>query len=174
MVWPVRRSWFVRRALGWVAWVCAGLIAFCALVTALFVAAFGHPLAMSIIGLCFAFIPIVVLATAVGVHARGSVAAGRGWVGFRLFRRWRGVDVGSIRTVRVTSRPVDGADGFGAAWFGTSDFGPTDFGRTGVGPDRERSPGQRDVIDVLPPGGELDSGPDRRDTDGAPGGPGPA
>jgi hypothetical protein len=164
MVWPVRRSWFVRRALGWVAWVCLGLIAFCALVTALFVAAFGHPLAMSIIGLFFAFIPIVVLATAVGVHTRGSVAAGRGWVGFRLFRRWRGVDMGSIRTIRVTRSPVDGsydaaASGFGGPGFGGPGFGGSEFG---------------DVIDVLSPEGELGRGTEERRGDGAPGGPGPA
>jgi hypothetical protein len=139
-VYPVRRSWYVRRALGWVTWVCLGLIAFCALVTALFVSAFGHPLAMSIIGFFFALIPIVLLVSVTALRARGAVAAGQGSVGFRLFRRWRLVDVGSVKVARVHVPFGAGSEpGFDAAT-----WGPVGW----VGRDGDGTASDGDLIDV--------------------------
>lgn len=101
MVWPFRRSWFVRRFLGSVAKVCAVLVGVCAVVTLLFVAAFGHPLLWSLVGVTFALLPLFALLVVASVHVRGAVVAGRGWVGVRVLRRWRLVDLGSVRAVRV-------------------------------------------------------------------------
>ncbi len=165
VIYPVRRSWMVRRALGWVALVCVGIIAFCALVTALFVAAFGHPLAMSIIGFFFALVPITLLGSVVALQARGAVTAGRGGVGFRLFRRWRLFDVGSVRAVRVVGPrfgATDDDDWRGRAWM---DGGPA----AARWPDDGAAP----PFDALPPGPETGAWPE---DPGAPasGGTGPA
>jgi hypothetical protein len=158
-VFPVRRSWAVRRAIDWVAWLCIGLIAFCAAVTLFFVAAFGHPLAMAVIGFAFAFVPLIVLASAVAVRWRGAVTAGRGRVGIRVLNRWRTVDVGGVRTVRFSGSP------FGAG--GGTDVGPARWGRvgwTGPGGDWVEADGdwveaEGDEVPPALPGGGSRRGP---------------
>jgi len=100
-VWPIRRSWFVRQALGSVARVCLALLAVCAVITLLFVAVLGHPLFWSIVGVMFAAVPLAVLLVVASLHARGAVVAGRNRVGVRVLRRWRLIDLGSVRVVRL-------------------------------------------------------------------------
>jgi hypothetical protein len=72
-----------------------------ALITALLVAVSGHPVAWSVIGFLFAALPLTGLLLVVGVGLRGAVAAGPGWVGVRIFRHWRVVDLGEVRAVRL-------------------------------------------------------------------------
>ena len=103
-IWAFRRAPLVRRVLRVVTAVLAATLAFVAVMTLLFIAAFGHPDVWVTVGLFFAVVPAVLLVLAVLVGLRAAVAAGPGWVGVRMVRRWRTVDLGDVRRVRVAAR----------------------------------------------------------------------
>jgi hypothetical protein len=109
------------------------MLAFVALVTTFFVWAFGHPVAWSVVGCLFAAAPLAVLVFAAGVGTRGAVGAGPRWVGIRLFRRWRVVDLGEVRAVRLAgSAPGAPAAGGFAGFGGAGGFGTfASFGALG-------------------------------------------
>lgn len=109
-VWPLRRSPVARRVAGTLARLAVGGLVVVAAVTALLVAATGHPLGWSVVGACFALPPLAVLVGAVAALARAAVASGPGWVGLRLVGRWRRIDLARVRSVRT----APGWGGFGA------------------------------------------------------------
>ena len=118
------------------------MLAVVALVTGFFVWVFGHPVAWSVIGCLFAAVPLAVLVFAAGVGARGAVGAGPRWVGIRIFRRWRIVDLGDVRAVRLAGGSGHGpggafgglsGDGSGGSGFGGGGFGGGGFGGGGFG-----------------------------------------
>jgi hypothetical protein len=113
------------------------MLAVVALITGFFVWVFGHPVAWSVIGCLFAALPLAVLVSAAGVGARGAVGAGPRWVGIRVFRRWRGVELGDVRAVHLVGGPGDGRGGplggFGVGGFGGGGFGAGGFGVGGLG-----------------------------------------
>ncbi len=111
-VWRLRRSPLVRAALGWVTRVCVGMLAVVAIITLLFVWAFGHPLAWSVIGCLFALLPLAGLVLTVAVGLRAAVVAGPGRVGVRFLGRWRIVDLGQVRVVRLADQSFPGFGGF--------------------------------------------------------------
>lgn len=113
MTWRLRRSPVVRQVLRFFAVTCVVVLGVVALVTAAFVAVFGHPVVWSVIGVLFAALPLAGLLLVVSVGLRAAVAAGPGWIGVRVVRRWRVIDLSQVRTVRL----ADGA-GFGGAGFG--------------------------------------------------------
>ena len=71
------------------------MLAVVALVTVFFVWAFGHPVAWSVIGCLFAPLPLAGLVLACRCGRPSGGGGGPGWVGVRLFGRWRVVDLGS-------------------------------------------------------------------------------
>jgi hypothetical protein len=129
-VWRLRRSPLVRAALSWVTKVCAALLAVVFLITVFFVWAFGHPLAWSVIGCLFAVLPLVGLVLALGVGLRAAVAAGPGRVAVRFFGRWRVVDLGQVRAVRLGDQSPFG--GFGFRFGGGGPGGPGGLGGFGA------------------------------------------
>jgi len=115
VVWRLRRSVVARAALLWVAKICTGMLAVVALFTLFFVWAFGHPLAWSVIGSLFAVLPLTGLLLAVGVGLRAAVAAGPGRIAIRFLGRWRVIDLGQVRAVRLADQgPFGGFGGFGS------------------------------------------------------------
>ncbi|MDR3649267.1 MAG: hypothetical protein P4L20_09265 [Acidimicrobiales bacterium] len=134
-VWRLRRSPLVRAALGWVTRVCIGMLAVVAIITLLFVWAFGHPLAWSVIGCLFALLPLAGLLLTVGVGLRAAVVAGPGRIGVRFLGRWRIVDLGQVRVVRLADQSFPGFGGFsrfGGGGFGGGGFGGGGFGAGGA------------------------------------------
>jgi len=110
VVWPLRRARLARLALRSVALACGAALAVVVLVTVFFVWAFGHALAWSIVGSLFGLLPLLGLALAVTVWLRAAVVAGPRWMGVRILRRWRVVDLDRVQAVRMS----DGAFvGFG-------------------------------------------------------------
>ena len=136
-VWPLRRSPLVRAVLGGVSRVCLVMLAVVALITGFLVWVFGHPVVWSVIGCLFAAIPLAVLVFATGVGVRGAVGAGPRWVGIRIFRRWRVVDLGDVRAVRLAggsgAGPGGAFGGFGGGGIGGDGFGGGGFGGGGGG-----------------------------------------
>lgn len=116
VVWPFRRSWFVRQVVRTVTRVCLTLLAVVAVITVLFVEALGHPEFFSIVGVLFALIPLAALVFAQTAGHRAAVAAGPGWIGVRVVRAWRTVDLRRVRAVRVADAGAFGvvASGPGA------------------------------------------------------------
>lgn len=112
IVWPLRRSWFVRRVVGTISRVCLVSLAVVAAISWLFVEAFGHPDVWAVVGLLFGAVPFTVLVLTLGARQRAAVAAGPGWIGVRVFGPWRTIDLGDVRAVRV----ADGTPG--AGWGG--------------------------------------------------------
>ena len=110
-------------ALGWVAKVCAAMLAVVFLITVFFVWAFGHPVAWSVIGILFALLPLVGLVLAFGVGMRAAVAASPGRIAVRFFGRWRVVDLGQVRAVRLGDGSPFGGFGFRFGGDGPG-FGP--------------------------------------------------
>jgi len=99
----------VRTALRLGALVSLVALFLVALVTVLLVAVFGHPLGFAIVGGLFALGPLLALVGVLGVRRRAAVAAGPGWVGVRLLRRWRVLELSDVRAVRVSApRPFAG------------------------------------------------------------------
>ncbi len=121
-VWRLRRSPLVRAALLWVAKICAAMLAVVFLITIFFVWAFGHPVAWSVIGCLFAALPLAGLVLAVGVALRAAVVVGPSRIAVRFFGRWRVVDLGQVRAVRLGDQgPVGGVGGLrGFSGFGGS------------------------------------------------------
>jgi hypothetical protein len=110
----------------WVAKVCMALLAVVFLITVFFVWAFGHPVAWSVIGCLFGALPLAGLIATIGIGLRAAVAAGPGRIAIRFFGRWRVVDLGQVRAVRLGDQgPFGGMSGF--ATFG----GPGRFGGPG-------------------------------------------
>ena len=144
ITWRLRRSPLARSVLGSVVKACVVMLAVVAAVTGFFVWAFGHPVAWSVIGVLFAVLPLAGLILAVGVGLRAATAAGPGWLAVRFFGRWRVVDLGQVRAVRLVdggsfpgfgggaSRAFGSFGGPGGA--GPSGFGLGGFGRPGPGP----------------------------------------
>ena len=92
------------------------MLAVVAVITLLFVWAFGHPVAWSVIGCLFAVLPLVGLVLSVGVGLRAAVAAGPGRIAVRFLGRWRALDLGQVRVVRLAdSRSIPGFGAFGGA-----------------------------------------------------------
>jgi hypothetical protein len=116
------------------------MLAIVAIFTLFFVWAFGHPLAWSVIGCLFAALPLAGLVLALGIGFRAAVAAGPGRLAVRFFGRWRVVDLGQVRAVRIGDQgPLGGFGAFG----GLGGFnGPSGFGGLGgFGGQRPRGPG---------------------------------
>ncbi|HVM63543.1 MAG TPA: hypothetical protein VMU14_01690 [Acidimicrobiales bacterium] len=108
-VWPFRRSLTVRSAIRIGTLACLVALGLVVVFTAFLIAVFGHPLGLGIVGALFALGPLAGLLVCVGVSRRAAVAAGPGWVGVRLLRRWRVLDLGAVRSVRVSApRPFAG------------------------------------------------------------------
>jgi hypothetical protein len=123
VVWRLRRSPLARAMIGWVAKICLAMLAVVAVFTLFFVWAFGHPLAWSVIGCLFAALPLAGLVLAVGIGLRAAVAAGPGRLAVRFFGRWRVVDLGQVRAVRLGDQgPLGGFGGFGG-FGGSGAFG---------------------------------------------------
>jgi hypothetical protein len=131
-VWRLRRSPLVRAALAWVAKICGAMLAIVFLITIFFVWAFGHPVAWSVIGCLFAALPLAGLVLAVGVGLRAAVVVGPGRIAVRFFGRWRVIDLGQVRAVRLGDQgPFGGAGGLrGFGGFGGP--GGFSFGAFGV------------------------------------------
>ncbi len=92
------------------------MLAVVAVITLLFVWAFGHPVAWSVIGCLFAVLPLAGLVLSLGVGLRAAVAAGPGRIAVRFLGRWRVLDLGQVRVVRLAdSRSIPGFGGFGGA-----------------------------------------------------------
>jgi hypothetical protein len=90
------------------------MLAVVALFTLFFVWAFGHALVWSVIGCLFAVLPLTGLILAVGVGLRAAVAAGPGRIAIRFLGRWRVVDLGQVRAVRLSDQgPFGGFGDFG-------------------------------------------------------------
>jgi hypothetical protein len=117
-IWRLRRSPLVRTALFWVVKACVAMLAVVLVITLFFVWAFGHPLAWSIIGCLFALLPLAGLVLTVGVGLRAAVVAGPGRIAVRFFGRWRVVDLGQVRAVRLGDQGPFGGSG-GLRGFGT-------------------------------------------------------
>ncbi|HVA05088.1 MAG TPA: hypothetical protein VMU64_15235 [Acidimicrobiales bacterium] len=131
-MWRLRESPFARAALFWVAKICVGLLAVVFLITVFFVWAFGHPVAWSVIGCLFGALPLAGLIGTIGIGLRAAVTAGPGRIGIRFFGRWRVVDLGQVRTVRLGDQgPFGGMSGF-ASFGGSGPFG-SGGGAGGVG-----------------------------------------
>ncbi len=131
MVWPFRRSLLVRRVLGTVKKISLVLLASVAVIGLLFAEAFGHPLAMAVLGFLFGAVPLAVLVGTVLVGRRAALAAGPGWIGVRVVRRWRTIDLDQVRSVRL----IDGG-GFPGGGFPGGGF-PGRFpgsGQDAIGP----------------------------------------
>ena len=101
VVWRLRRSPIVWAALVWVAGSARGCWRSSPSSRCFFVWAFGHPLAWSVIGCLFAVLPLAGLILAIGVGLRAAVIAGPGRIGVRFLGRWRVVDLGQVRVVRL-------------------------------------------------------------------------
>jgi hypothetical protein len=113
-VWRLRQSLLARAALFWVVKICAGILAVVFLITVFLVWAFGHPVAWSVIGCLFAVLPLTGLVAAIGIGLRAAVTAGPGRIAIRFFGRWRVVDLGQVRAVRLGDQgPFGGMGGFG-------------------------------------------------------------
>jgi hypothetical protein len=134
VVWPMRRSPLVRAVIGWVARASMAMLVVVAAITLFFVWAFGHPVAWSVVGLLFGAAPLAMLLAAVALGIRGAVAAGPQWVGVRFLGRWRVMDLGQVRVVRLSGSPLGAMRG----WSGVTGFGG--FAGAGGGPGR-RGPG---------------------------------
>jgi hypothetical protein len=147
-VWRLRRSPLVRAALFWVAKACAAMLAVVFVITVFFVWAFGHPVAWSVIGCLFGALPLAGLVLTIGVGLRAAVVAGPGRIAIRFFGRWRVVDLGQVRAVRLGDQGpfggMGGLRGFGglgsSGGFGSfggfgaqGGFGFGGFGGTGPG-----------------------------------------
>jgi hypothetical protein len=134
-VWRLRQSLLARAALFWVAKICAAILAVVFLITVFFVWAFGHPVAWSVIGCLFAAVPLTGLVAAIGIGLRAAVTAGPGRIAIRFFGRWRVVDLGQVRAVRLGDQgPFGGMGGF-ASFGGSGRFGgPGGAGPGGGGP----------------------------------------
>jgi hypothetical protein len=102
-LWPFRRSAAVRAALRVGVVACLVALTLVVLFTAFLVAVFGHPVGLWIVGALFALGPLAGLLVCLGVSRRAAVAAGPGWVGLRLLRHWRVLDLDSVRSVRVAA-----------------------------------------------------------------------
>ena len=120
VTWRLRRSPVVGLLLRSIAKVCAGLVAVVVLITAALVALSGHAVVWSVIGALFVFFPLAGLLATVAVGLRAAVAAGPGWIGVRVVRRWRVLDLDQVRTVRLDDR---GLGGFGTGFAGGFGFG---------------------------------------------------
>jgi len=105
------------------------MLAVVAIITLLFVWAFGHPLAWSVIGCLFALLPLAGLVLTLGVGLRAAVVAGPGRIGVRFLGRWRIVDLGQVRVVRLADESFPGFGGFSR--FGGGGFGGGGFGGGG-------------------------------------------
>src|SRR5579872_3621813 len=122
VVWRLRRSWLVRRVIRSVGTVCAVALAVVALITAGLVAVSGHAVAWSVVGFLFAALPLAGLLLVAGVGLRAAVAAGPGWVGVRILRHWRVLDLGAVRAVSLgRDNPWGGFGPLGS--FGGGRFG---------------------------------------------------
>jgi len=134
-VWRLRRSPLVRAALGWVAKICLAMLAVVFVITLFFVWAFGHPVAWSVIGCLFGALPLAGLVLTVGVGLRAAVVAGPGRIAVRFLGRWRVIDLGQVRAVRLGEQgPFGGGGlrGFGFRFGGPNGVGgPGGFGGTG-------------------------------------------
>jgi hypothetical protein len=114
VVWRLRRSRFLRRALRSIVVACLALLGVVTLITVLLVWELGHPVALGVIGFFFAVLPLSGLLLALGVGLRGAVAAGPRWIGVRIIGRWRVIDLGDVRAVRLgTETPLGGFGPFG-------------------------------------------------------------
>jgi hypothetical protein len=130
VVWRLRRSPLARAMIGWIAKICLAMLAVVAIFTLFFVWAFGHPLAWSVIGCLFAALPLAGLVVAVGIGLRAAVAAGPGRLAVRFFGRWRVVDLGQVRAVRLGDQgPLGGFGGLGGSFGGFGGSGA--FGAMG-------------------------------------------
>ena len=127
-MWRLRQSLLARAALFWVVKICAGILAVVFLITVFLVWAFGHPVAWCVIGCLFAALPLAGLVAAIGIGLRAAVTAGPGRIAIRFFGRWRVVDLGQVRAVRLGDQGSFGGMG-GFATFG----GPGRFGGPGGG-----------------------------------------
>ena len=109
------------------------MLAVVLVITVFFVWAFGHPVAWSIVGSLFGAAPLAALLLALGVAARGAIAAGPGWVGVRVVTRWRVIDLGQVRVVRLGGNQAGGSGSGSTGRFGGPDGfgGPNHFGGTG-------------------------------------------
>lgn len=122
-VWRLRRTPLVRAALLWVAKICAAMLAVVFLITLFFVWAFGHPVAWSVIGCLFAVLPLAGLVLTIGVGLRAAVVVGPGRIAVRFFGRWRVVDLGQVRAVRLGDQgPLGGVGGL-RGFAGSGGFG---------------------------------------------------
>jgi hypothetical protein len=129
-----------------------------AIFTLFFVWAFGHALAWSVIGCLFGAVPLIGLLLTVGVGLRAAVAAGPGWVGVRFLRRWRVIDLGQVRAVRLAhDGPFPGFGRFG----GLGPMGPRGT-RNPMGPYGGGPGGGTLVFEDLQ-GGRVDIGVDALD-----------
>src|SRR5271170_447817 len=105
VTWRLRRSPVLRQVLWSIARICAVLVAVVVFITAALVELSGHAVAWSVIGFLFAAAPLAGLVGAVAVTLRAAMAAGPGWIGVRIVRRWRVIDLGQVRTVRFVDTP---------------------------------------------------------------------
>ena len=102
VVWPLRRLWLVRRLLTRTAAVLAAMVAVLAAIGAALAAAFGHPVVWAVIGFVLGVVPLAGLIVVLLLGGRAGVAAGPGWIGLRLLGRWRTLDLGQVRSVRLS------------------------------------------------------------------------
>jgi hypothetical protein len=65
-----------------------------------------------VIGCLFAALPLLGLVLALGVGVRAAVAVGPGRIAVRFFGRWRVVDLGQVRAVRLGDQSPFGGFGF--------------------------------------------------------------
>ncbi len=149
------------------------MLAVVAVITLLFVWAFGHPVAWSVLGCLFAVLPLVGLVLCVGVGLRAAVAAGPGRIAVRFLGRWRVVDLGQVRVVRLADHgSFPGFSGFGgAAGFGGPGAiggivglrGPGGPGGTGPSGSEGRGPHGRAIVFEDVHGGRVEIGVDALD-----------
>lgn len=101
VVWPLRLSAVARQLMNFVTQLCLAITILVAVITAGLTAVTGHPLLWSLIGLVFAAAPITGLVLALSVRYRAVLAAGPGWIGVRVVRKWRIVDLRKVIRVGV-------------------------------------------------------------------------
>ncbi len=130
MVWRLRQADAPRAVLRWLVRGCGAALAVVFLVTVFLVWLVGHPVAMSILGCLFAAVPLAGLVLAVAVWLRAAVAAGPQWIAVRFVRRWRVVDLGRVRAVRLAGSGFPGAGPAAGPGSGGGSFrsGPGDPG----------------------------------------------
>jgi len=133
VVWRLRSAGVARGALRWLGRACVAALCVVVAITAFLVWVSGHPLAWSVVGCLFGALPLAGLLTTVAVWSRAAVAAGPSWVGVRIVRRWRVVDLGRVRAVSLAGGGTAGFSGFGSGGGARRPGGPGPWGNTGTG-----------------------------------------